>query len=139
MASIQGVIRGKSIELEQASGLPEGQKVAVEIRPIDEPPRWLERLVVDAAVQPGKLLIKGTRLLAEDLVQLVEVGRSDEELRRLHPELTPEDLEAVRHYARVPPGLRRSFGGWAEDAEALDKYLDWTRQQRKISRREIDE
>jgi hypothetical protein len=60
-------------------------------------------------------------------------------LRQLHPELTPEDLESVRHYTRVPEGLRRSFGGWAEDAEELDKYLEWTRQQRKLRRREIEE
>ena len=39
----------------------------------------------------------------------------------------------------VPEGLRRSFGGWAEDAEELDKYLDWTRQQRKVRRPEIQE
>ena len=32
MATVQGVIRGKMIELEQESGFPEGQKVAVEIR-----------------------------------------------------------------------------------------------------------
>ena len=31
-------------------------------------------------------------------------------------------------------GLRRSFGAWAEDAEELDKYLEWTRQQRKVGR-----
>ncbi len=34
--------------------------------------------------------------------------------------------------------LRRAFGGWAEDAEELDKYLEWNRQQRKINRPEID-
>jgi hypothetical protein len=39
-----------------------------------------------------------------------------------------------------PPGegLRRSFGGWAEDAEELDQFLEWNRQQRKINRPEID-
>ncbi len=35
-------------------------------------------------------------------------------------------------------GLRRSFGGWAEDAEELDQFLEWNRQQRKINRPEID-
>jgi uncharacterized protein (DUF433 family) len=139
MTAIQGVIRGKMIELEQEPGLPEGQKVAVEIRPVEEAPRWLERLIVDPAIMSGKLLIKGTRLLAEDLAQLVEEGRSNEDLRQLHPELTLEDLEALRQYVRVPAGLRRSFGGWAEDAEELDKYLEGTRQQRKVRRREIEE
>jgi hypothetical protein len=36
-------------------------------------------------------------------------------------------------------GLRRSFGAWADDAEELDKYLEWNRQQRKQSCREIVE
>ena len=84
-------------------------------------------------------MIKGTRLLVDDLVQLATAGRTDQELQRLQPELTPADLEAVRNYSRVPEGLRRSFGGWAEDSVELDKYLDWTRQQRKVRRPELEE
>ncbi len=34
--------------------------------------------------------------------------------------------------------FERSFGGWAEDAEELDEYLEWNRQQRKIGRPEIE-
>jgi hypothetical protein len=39
----------------------------------------------------------------------------------------------------LPPGegLRRAFGGWAEETEELDAYLEWNRQQRKMSRPEI--
>jgi hypothetical protein len=48
-------------------------------------------------------------------------------------------VETVRQYASVPEGLRRSFGGWVEDAEELDEYLDWTRQQRKARRPEVQE
>jgi hypothetical protein len=40
---------------------------------------------------------------------------------------------------RVPEGMRRAFGGWAEDAKGLGDYLDWTRQQRKLRRREIED
>jgi uncharacterized protein (DUF433 family) len=137
MATIPGVIHGKTIELERAPGLPEGQRVAVEVSPLDDRPAWLERLVVDPSVLAGKFVIKGTRLPVDDLVQLAAEGRTDAELQQLHPELTPADLEVVHQYARVPEGLRRSFGGWAEDAEELDKYLDWTRQQRKVRRAEI--
>jgi hypothetical protein len=36
----------------------------------------------------------------------------------------PKDLE----------GLRRSFGAWADEAEELDKFLEWNRQRRKLSR-----
>jgi hypothetical protein len=35
-------------------------------------------------------------------------------------------------------GIRRSAGGWSEDADDLDAYLEWNRRQRKIGRREID-
>ena len=139
MATIEGVIHGKTIELDRESGLPEGQRVAVEVSPLDERPAWLERFVVDPAVMPGKFVIKGTPLLVDELVRLVAAGRTDEELQQLHPELTPADAEAVRHYACVPDGLRQSFGGWVGDSEELDKYLDWTRQQRKVRRPEIEE
>jgi len=139
MTTIYGVIHGKTIELEREPGLPEGQRIAVDVRPLDEPPAWLDRFAVDLALNPGKLVIKGTQLLVEDLVQLVEDGRGDEELRETYPELSAADLEAVRNYTRVPEGMRRSFGGWAEDAEELDEYLEWTRQQRKLRRREIGE
>jgi hypothetical protein len=42
-------------------------------------------------------------------------------------------LQPANEGQKLPPGegLRRSAGAWAEDAEKLDKYLDWIRQQRK--------
>ena len=137
--ALRGVIHGRTIELEQKPELPDGQRVSVQVRPEDPPPNWLERLTVDPSIALGKLLVKGTRLLAEDIARLVEEGRSDEELRRLHPELTAEDVDAVRQYAKTPTGLRRAFGGWAEDAEQLDQYLEWTRQNRTLKRREVEE
>jgi uncharacterized protein (DUF433 family) len=148
MTTIQGVIHGKTIELEREPGIPDGQPVCVDIRPIvgKTPsndvrsfPSWLERLVVDSAVRPGKFVIRGTRLLVDDLVQEVENGRSDDELRQRHPQLGTADLEAVRLYSRVPEGLRRSFGAWHEEAEELENYLEWTRTQRKLRRREVEQ
>lgn len=136
---LKGVIHGKTIELEQKLELADGQRVSVQVQPDEPPPKWLERLTVDPSIALGKLLIQGTRLLAEDMARLVDEGLSDEELRRRHPELTAEDVDTVRKYAKVPAGLRSSFGGWAEDAEELDKYLEWTRQNRKLDRRGIDE
>ncbi len=62
---------GKTIDLEQETGLPEGQRIAVEVRPLDDPPAWLERFVVDPDVLPGKFVIAGTQLLVDDLVQLM--------------------------------------------------------------------
>ncbi len=42
---------------------------------------------------------------------------------------------------RLAPGegIRRSAGGWAEDADELDRYLEWNRQRRKLAGREIPE
>ena len=36
----------------------------------------------------------------------------------------------------LPPGegLRRAFGAWAEDAEEVDRFLEWTYAQRKRDR-----
>jgi hypothetical protein len=81
IAALKGVVHGRTIELEQEPGLPDGQAVAVVLQPI----------------QGGE--------------------------------------------TRLPPGegIRRSAGGWADDAEALDEYLEWNRRQRKLGRREIPE
>ena len=40
----------------------------------------------------------------------------------------------------LPPGegLRRAFGAWAADAEALDEYLQWNARQRELSRPELE-
>jgi hypothetical protein len=75
--TMRGLVRGKTIELEEAPGLPDGQRVGVTIEPLP-------------AAGPGQL----------------------------------------------PPGegLRRAFGAWAGDAEELDKFLEWNRQQRKVGR-----
>lgn len=35
--------------------------------------------------------------------------------------------------------LRRAAGAWADDAEGLDRYLEWNRQQRKGNRPELPE
>ncbi len=146
----KGIVHGKIIELEQEPGLPDGQTVTVAIQrivtplsslPKELPPpveSWCEHIVFDLAVSPTEKVVKGTRLLAEQLVAELEQGKSDEALRKTHPELTPADAAALRN-SRWPIGLRQSFGGWAEDAEELDRYLEWTRQNRKLKRRVIEE
>jgi hypothetical protein len=51
------------------------------------------------------------------------------------------DGQEVEVVVRLPPGegIRRSAGGWDDDPEGLDAYLEWNRQQRKIGRREFPE
>jgi hypothetical protein len=48
--------------------------------------------------------------------------------------------EAWAQVKDLPPGegLRRAFGAWAEDAEEVDKFLEWSRAQRKLERRPLD-
>jgi uncharacterized protein (DUF433 family) len=145
--ALKGIIHGKTIELEQEPGFHEGQEVSVEIQPINPPkmgtdstaPWWLAHLEVNPTVRPGKFVVKGTHLLADDMVAHLEEGWDEEKLLQAHPELAPEDVTAVREFAKLPPEMRRSFGAWAEDAEELDKYLEWNRQRRKVSRKEIDD
>ena len=72
----QGIVHGRTIQLDEEPGLPDGQAVTVVVQPNT------------AKLLPGE-------------------------------------------------GLCRAFGAWAEDAEELDKYLEWNRQQRKLERREL--
>ena len=32
--------------------------------------------------------------------------------------------------------LKRAAGGWSDDPEGLDRFLEWNRQQRKLNRRD---
>ena len=73
---LTGVIHGKTIQLEEAPGFPDGQQVTVVLRPKAE------------QLAPGE-------------------------------------------------GIRRSFGGWADDTDGLDDFLEWNRQQRKLGRRDL--
>lgn len=73
LKSMRGVVHGKTIELPEETGLPEGQEVTVTFEP-------------------------------------------------LLPGLSPGE------------GIRRSAGAWSDDAQELDEYLQWNRQQRKMSR-----
>ena len=133
-----GVVHGRIIELEDESGLPDGQPVRVEIVLSEERADWWKRFVMDPSVASGKLIVKGTRLIADELVQRVVEGLSDEELMRQYAELSAEDVAAIHEYARVPAGLRQSFGAWEDDPEGLEEYLEWNRRQRKQNRPEIN-
>jgi uncharacterized protein (DUF433 family) len=143
--TLSGVIHGKVIELAEEVGLPDGQQVTVTVRAVPqdgavivpkEPlPGWLERLDIDPAVHKGKYVVKGTGLMADDVVFEMEQGRTDAEILRSHPKLTPRDVAALREYAKVPWGLRRLAGVWANDAAELDAYLEWNRRQKQVRRR----
>ena len=75
---LKGVIHGKTIELEQSPGLPDGQVVTVSMSPATSP-------------------------------------------------TSAEAFEA----------LQRAAGGWSDDPEGVDRFVEEVRQSRKQSRREI--
>jgi len=159
VTTYEATVEDGQIRLSEPVRLPEHTKVFVvvpgveETRPLrvasprlarpeqaadfDKEVAW-DRLVVDPAVRPGKLVVKGTGLLADDLATLVESGISDEELLARYPELTPDDVATIRQYALVPADLRHAFGGWAEDAEDLERFAAWNDLQRTLSRRPIE-
>jgi uncharacterized protein (DUF433 family) len=145
--TIQGVIHGRTIELSEEPGLPDGQAVSVEIQPFVPPalaermpaPWWLECFAIDPDVKLGKWVVKGTRLLAESMVQEFEQGRTDAQLLQTYAELTGKDVAALREYAKLPLPMRRLFGAWAEEAEEVDDFLEERRRLRRLVRREVDE
>lgn len=51
--------------------------------------------------------------------------------------VTVEPIGGARRHLPPGEGLRRAFGGCAEEADALDEYLQWNREQRKSGRPEI--
>lgn len=146
-------IHGRSIDLPGSLTLPEGRLVEVTIKTCPEaeiareslvPPveTWCDRIVFDAAVSETEKVVKGTRLLAEALVAELQQGKSDEGMLVAHSELSRGNVAALRNYARWPVGLRQAFGAWAGEAEEVDRYLEWTRQNRQLcpdSRRPLAE
>lgn len=60
---------------------------------------WQERIVVDPQILVGKPVIRGTRLAAELIVDLLAQGWSEEEILKNYPGLTREDLHACLKYA----------------------------------------
>lgn len=92
---LKGTIHGKTIELERAPGLPDGQEVTVTLAP--------------APASPRSFL-------------------SEENQRRW--------AEAWAQVKDLPPGegLRRAAGAWAEDAEEVDRFVDWVYRERDLDR-----
>ncbi len=60
---------------------------------------WQDRIVVDPGVLGGKLVIKGTRLAVEFLVELLAERWSHEQILQNYPQLAEEDIQAALHYA----------------------------------------
>lgn len=61
----------------------------------------LKRIVVDPKVLVGKPVIRGTRIPVYLILQLLEAGKTIDEIVDDYPILTPEDVKAAIHYAEL--------------------------------------
>ena len=54
---------------------------------------------VNAEICHGKPCFKGTRIMVYLILQMLEAGESYDEIRDAYPDLTPDHIKAVLHYA----------------------------------------
>ena len=57
------------------------------------------RITFDAAVMGGKACIRGLRVTASNLVELLAAGRTEDEILALYPYLEREDLREALAFA----------------------------------------
>lgn len=62
---------------------------------------WPERIVADPEILGGKPVVRGTRLSAELILELLAAGQSESEIIANYPGLTKEDILACLAYARI--------------------------------------
>jgi uncharacterized protein (DUF433 family) len=61
----------------------------------------LKRIELNPRVCNGKPVIKGTRIPVSVILELIEEGKSWEEILAGYPELTHKDIHAALRYART--------------------------------------
>jgi uncharacterized protein (DUF433 family) len=57
-------------------------------------------ITTDPRIMMGKLVIAGTRITVEHILEELAAGSTIEELLGAHPRLTREDVQAVLSYAK---------------------------------------
>ena len=60
---------------------------------------WRERIITDTSICHGRACIKGTRIMVSVVLDNLAAHMSQEDIVRLYPSLTPEDVEASISYA----------------------------------------
>ena len=71
--------------------------------------KLLKRVVVDPEIMAGKPVIKGTRIPVDLIVKLVAKGMTYEEIKKVYPYLTKEDVKAALMYAAEVTGNEEVF------------------------------
>jgi uncharacterized protein (DUF433 family) len=77
-----------------------------EERPID----WEDYIVADPEVMVGKPVVKGTRITAEFVLQLLAAGWTEAMVLESYPSITPDALRAIYAFAATVVGEQRFFG-----------------------------
>jgi len=60
---------------------------------------WAERIVVNPEILARKPVIRGTRIAAELILELLAAGQSESEILANYPGLTKDDILACLSYA----------------------------------------
>lgn len=60
-----------------------------------------ERIVVEANVRSGRACIRGTRIAVRDVMEYLAGGMTEDEILADFPDLTPDDLRAIRGYSAL--------------------------------------
>ena len=60
----------------------------------------VERIVIDPEICHGKPTIRGTRIMVENILSLVEGGYNITKIVEYYPELSEEDVKSAIRYAR---------------------------------------
>ncbi len=71
----------------------------------------IERIVTNHQIMLGKPFIKGTRITVEVVLRKLSQGATQEEIVKMYPELSLEDISAALFYAIIAiKGGEESFG-----------------------------
>lgn len=60
---------------------------------------WREHLSSDPAIMFGKMVIKGTRIPVDLILEKLSAGDSFEELKQAYPRISTEDIQACLLFA----------------------------------------
>lgn len=60
-----------------------------------------DRIISDPKICSGKPCIKGTRIPAHIILDLLAAGESNQRIRTAYPNITDEDIRACLYYASI--------------------------------------
>ena len=60
-----------------------------------------DRIICDPKICSGKPCIKGTRIPAHIILDLLAAGESNQKIKIAYPNITDQDIRACLHYASI--------------------------------------